>query len=91
MPLNAPLDQFADRLIRNGELRVFVQGLMERGVTTADLLAAAKPEDRGPADDRLVMRWYKQTLVDLGEVANSKPRPTENVLDRYRFHDERHA
>ncbi len=90
MPLHAPLNQFADRIIRNRELRTFIQGLMERGVTMADLLTAAKPEDKGPEDDVAIMKWYRQTLIDLNDISPTPDR-TKNVLDRFRFQDEKHA
>lgn len=70
MPLRDPLAQFAERLINNGEIREFIQGLLERGVRQREILAALKPDDSGVKDDRTVIRWYKQTLADLSDVAN---------------------
>ena len=80
MPLQAPLAQFADRIVNNGELRVFIQGLLERGVTMADLLAAAKPEDRGTDDDRTILFWFKRTLQELSDITNL-PRREKGTLD----------
>jgi len=72
MPLSPPLDQFADRLIRNGELRTFIQGLIERGVTTKQLLAAMKPTDLGPANDEAMLRWQHDILTQLQHLIGSR-------------------
>lgn len=74
MPLHPPLDQFAHRIINNGELRTFIQGLLEMGVRQRDILAALKPDDRGPEDDRAIVTWYKRTLADLNDVSNHPTR-----------------
>lgn len=35
--MNAPLDQFADRLIANGEVEEFIHGLIDKGVSPLDI------------------------------------------------------
>lgn len=69
MPLQPPLDQFADRIIANGEIRTFIQGLLERGVRQREILTALKPDDNGPQDNRAVITWYKKTLADLNDIS----------------------
>jgi len=56
--LNAPLDQFADRLIRNGEVEKFIAGLMERGVTREQIQDAI---------DRPFSANFRRTLPDVEE------------------------
>jgi len=41
--MRAPLDEFANRLLRNGEITEFVQGLInEKGVDPHDIISAAQ-------------------------------------------------
>ena len=45
--MRAPLEAFAERIVRNGEVKQFVIGLMERG---------AKKEDIDAAIDEMLLR-----------------------------------
>jgi hypothetical protein len=38
--MHAPLDQFADRIICNDEVEIFIRGLIEKGVRPVTLLKA---------------------------------------------------
>lgn len=53
--MNEPLNQFADRLIRNGELREFLKALVsEKEVSPSELINAA--EEGRKERDRLTSR-----------------------------------
>lgn len=41
-----PLNQFAERLIRNGEVKEFIEGLIEKGIDPATIVEATKPDIR---------------------------------------------
>ena len=51
--MKEPLNQFADRIIRNGEVAEFIAGLIEKGVKPAEIVAAIKPEP----DPKYTVTW----------------------------------
>lgn len=81
--LQPPLNQFAARLINNHELRTFIQGLMEMGVSERQLLEAMKPEDKGPESNAVIFAWYKRVMMDICEVTDHatmrRARPNPNI------------
>lgn len=54
-----PLDQFAERLIRNGEIPEFIEGLIEKGVSTSAIMSIA---ERVRARERIQTRIYRGEL-----------------------------
>ena len=42
--MREPLNQFADRIIRNNEVSEFIRGLIEKGVSPQAIVDATKPE-----------------------------------------------
>jgi len=44
--MRAPLDQFAERIARNGETREFIQGLIREHGVTPDLVAQIAKEEQ---------------------------------------------
>jgi hypothetical protein len=43
--MKEPLNQFADRLINNGEVKEFIQGLINKGVSPHKIILAMEKED----------------------------------------------
>lgn len=48
--MREPLNQFAERIIRNDEVKEFIQGLIEKGVSPHAIKAATEPPPK-PQED----------------------------------------
>ena len=63
-----PLDQFAERLIRNGEVKEFIQGLMEKGVSPLDIRSYTQEEPPKPPTYRTLDEHLRRRCVDKRQL-----------------------
>lgn len=66
--MHAPLDQFAARIIRNNEVEIFIKGLLELGVSPAQINTAAATAPTEPQPTAGIPQLQSQWQERLTEA-----------------------